>query len=99
MEAPNIPNQQDLIRQAIADDLPSDEQTRKDWAAVFSLTNLLGLLTILAGMAFGLWIGFAKFRPGVGMWIVLACLIWGTAAVSVSRDGREVSLGQSGSED
>lgn len=93
MEAPNIPNQQDLVRQAIADDLPEDAQTRKDWAAVFSLTNLLGLVTILGGMVAGLWLGFAKDYAGVGMWVVLATLIWGTAAISVARDGREVSLG------
>lgn len=94
MEARDLPNAQDQVRTAIKADLPEDDRTRGDWATVFSLTSFLGIVTILAGMAFGLWIGFgAHSKPGIGMWIVLACLVWGSAAVSVSRDGREVCLG------
>ena len=92
MEPTDLPNAQDLVRSAIAADLPEDETTRRDWAGVFGLVSFMGLLTILGGMALGLWIGFGKGHPGVGMWIVLASLVWGAAAVSVSRDGREVAL-------
>lgn len=89
---PALPNAEDQVRQAIADDLPEDEQTRRDWAGVFTLTRALGFLTLLACLGLALWMSIGFDRPWAGVWIALAGLVWGAAAVSVSREGREVAL-------
>ena len=91
MEGP-LPNAEDQVRDAITADLPPDEATRRDWAGVFSLTWLLGWVTILAGLGYGFYRAFAKGMPGWGIAAAVMVVLWGAAAVSVSREGREVSL-------
>jgi len=92
MEGVPLPNAQDEVREAIIEELPPDAQTRRDWAGVFSLTAVLGYLTILFGIVYGIYRGFVRGMPWWGVAATVMIVLWGAAAVSVSREGREVSL-------
>lgn len=92
MEGPPSRNAEDRVREAIAADLPEDEQTRLDWADVFTLTQGLGVVTLLAGLGLALWLVFGLDHPWGGLWTAIAALVWGAAAVSVSREGHEVVM-------
>jgi hypothetical protein len=82
-------NEEDLIGQAIADDLPEDQQGVREQHGLFGFSGLFGWIVLIIGGAWGLYVAFsgAGFR-WTGLWIALGAVLWGAAAISVGRDGR-----------
>ena len=85
-------NEEDLIRESIAGDLPPDRQSATEWRSVFNVTALLGWGVLVLGGAAGLVVLFSPAH-GIRWWgllITLFAMLWGGSAVSVGQDGREV---------